>query len=107
VDSHVTTDEPTTGGAHDDSERSRAYLTEKNRLLTDRVDELEATLERKNERIDTLEAEIERLTEELAGRDRESGDPQEARTVDPEGDNGSETASVWGRTKRLLGSSSE
>jgi len=75
--------------------------------LTERVDELEATLADKNERIDTLEAEVERLTEELASRDRESGDPQDAHSVDAgEGDDESETASVWGRTKRLFGSNS-
>ncbi|MFC7198499.1 hypothetical protein [Halospeciosus flavus] len=60
-----------------DSERSRAYLAEKNRLLGERIDELEATLAEKTERIDTLEAEVERLTEELATRDRETEQPHE------------------------------
>ena len=108
ADARDTTADSSPGVDTGDSERSRAYLTEKNRLLTDRVDELEATLEQKTERIDTLEAEIERLTEELAGRDREPGDPQEAGTVDAgERDDESETASVWGRTKRLFGSGSK
>ncbi|WP_323677234.1 hypothetical protein [Halorubellus sp. PRR65] len=91
-----------------DSERSRAYLVEKNRLLGERIDELEATLAEKTERIDTLEAEVERLTEELATRDREPGDPQESTPADTGGgDNESEPASVWGRTKRLFGSDSK
>jgi len=106
--SHASSGTSTTDAGRDESGRSRAYLTEKNRLLTDRVDELEATLERKNERVDALETEIERLTEELASRDREPEDPKEARTVDAgEGDNESETASVWGRAKQLFGSGSE
>jgi len=54
-----------------DSDRSRAYLAEKNRLLSERVDDLEATLEQKTERIETLEGEIERLTDELEARDQE------------------------------------
>jgi len=45
---------PDVGAA--DSERSRAYLAEKNRLLSERVDELEATLTEKTERIDASEA---------------------------------------------------
>ena len=62
----------TAGGTPDDADRSRAYLAEKNRLLTKRVDELHATLEQKTERIETLETEIERLIDELAARDRET-----------------------------------
>ncbi|GAB7011421.1 hypothetical protein [Halorubrum trueperi] len=108
ADAHDPATDSSPGGDAGDSERSRAYLAEKNRLLTERVDELEATLAEKTERIDTLEAEVERLTEELATRDREPGDPQESTTVDAgEGDNESETASVWGRTKRLFGSDSK
>jgi len=68
---------PDVGAA--DSERSRAYLAEKNRLLSERVDELEATLTEKTERIDALEAEIERLTDELATRGREERVPGRAR----------------------------
>ena len=108
ADAHGPAADSSPGGDAGDSERSRAYLAEKNRLLTERVDELEATLAEKTERIDTLEAEVERLTEELASRDRESGDPQETHTVDAgKHDDESETASVWGRTKRLFGSGSE
>ncbi len=106
--SHASSSTSTTDAGRDESDRSHAYLTEKNRLLTDRVDELEAALEQKNERIETLEAEIKRLTEELADRDRETDRTHEEQLVDAgECDDGSETASVWVRTKRLFGSGSE
>ena len=74
-DRNDTTDDTPGGSSPDvgaaDSERSRAYLAEKNRLLSERVDELEATLSEKTERIDALEAEVERLTDELATRGQE------------------------------------
>ena len=41
--------------------RNQAYLVEQNRLLNERIDELQETLEAKNERIDALEEEVERL----------------------------------------------
>lgn len=41
--------------------RSQAHLVEQNRLLNERIDELQATLAAKDERIDALEEEIERL----------------------------------------------
>jgi putative DNA primase/helicase len=108
TDAHDPATDSSPSGDAGNSERSRAYLAEKNRLLTERVDELEATLAEKTERIDTLEAEVERLTEELATRDRESGDPQESTPADTgEGDNESEPASMWSRTKRLFGSDSK
>ena len=75
ADPHSPPDKVTDSGTPDNADRSRAYLAEKNRLLSERVDELEATLEQKTERIDTLEAEIERLTDELAARDREIEQP--------------------------------
>jgi primase-polymerase (primpol)-like protein len=97
---------PDVGAA--DSERSRAYLAEKNRILSERVNELEATLAKKTERIEALEAEIEHLKEELSGRDRETDQTHEEHAASvSEGDDESETPSVWGRTKRLFGSGSE
>jgi primase-polymerase (primpol)-like protein len=80
TDFHGPPDGVTAGGTPDDADRSRAYLAEKTRLLTERVDELEAMLEQKNERINTLEAEIERLTDELTARDQEIEQPQEEET---------------------------
>jgi len=94
-----------TGADSGESDPSHAYLTEKTRLLTARVDELEATIDRKNERIKTLEAEIERLEGALAAGNREPGDPQDVRTVDAdEVDDEAEEASVWDRTKQWFGS---
>jgi len=77
ADPHGSPDGVTAGKTPDDANRSRAYLAEKNRLLSERVDELEATLEQKTERIKTLEAEVERLTDELATRDRETAQSHE------------------------------
>ena len=77
ADPHGSPDGVTAGRTPDDADRSRAYLAEKNRLLSERVDELEATLEQKTERIETLEAEVERLTDELATRDRETAQSHE------------------------------
>jgi primase-polymerase (primpol)-like protein len=100
-----TTAAESSADARADSERSRAYLTEKNRLLSERVDELEATLEQKTERIDTLEAEIERLTDELATRDQQDGQFQgEQAATTRERSSESETRSVW---ERLFGGRSE
>jgi len=80
TDSHSPLDGVTAGGTPDDADRSRAYLAEKNRLLTERVDELEAMLEQKTKRINTLEAEIERLTDEFTARDQETEQPYEEET---------------------------
>uniref|UniRef100_UPI0034A1C922 phage NrS-1 polymerase family protein n=1 Tax=Halorussus halophilus TaxID=2650975 RepID=UPI0034A1C922 len=54
----------------EDAGRSRAYLSEKNRLLTDRVEELETLLEWKNDRIDDLETELEQQEANLKECDR-------------------------------------
>jgi primase-polymerase (primpol)-like protein/uncharacterized small protein (DUF1192 family) len=93
---------PDVGAA--DSERSRAYLAEKNRLLSERVDELEATLAEKTERIDALEAEIERLTDELATRGREEESQGEHAATRSENSSESESASML---SRLFGGRSE
>ena len=47
-----------------DSRRSPAYLMERNRLLAERVAELETTLKEKNERIDRLESRLRRRADE-------------------------------------------
>ncbi|GAA0682739.1 hypothetical protein ACFQDG_00225 [Natronoarchaeum mannanilyticum] len=97
------TEKPAADEGSDSSERTWVYLTEKNRLLADRVDELEARLEQKNERIDQLEAEIERLTPERTDRDRERQQVHEDQSTSTREDNsGSETASIWRRTKQLF-----
>jgi len=101
------TSESSTTASRDESgqNRNRAYLVEKNRLLTDRVDELEATLEQKTERIEQLEATIEDLKTELAERDREIEQTREEQAgTTSDCDTASETASLWGR---LFGGSSK
>jgi len=97
-DSHDPPDGVATGGTPDEADRSRAYLAEKNRLLSERVDELEATLEQKTERIETLEAEIERLTNEPTARDQETEQPhkEDSGTGGETGDD-SELASLLSR----------
>ena len=103
------TSEPSTAATRDKSDwapnRNRAYLVEKNRLLTDRVDKLEATLEQKTERIEQLETTIEDLKTELVERNREIEQTREelAETTS-DGNPTSETASLWGR---LFGDSSK
>jgi len=101
--SHGSTVKSATDEDSDSSERTRAYLAEKNRLLADRVDELEATVKQKDERIEQLEAEIEQLTAERVDHNQER---QQAHEDEPaltgEDNSGSETASVWRRTKQLF-----
>ena len=97
--SQITTDpsgetDTDTADGIEESTRSQAHLSEKNRLLTDRVDELEATLEQKNERIDALEAEIHRLKDALTSRD------QETQQVLQETVEESKSDSLWKRTKK-------
>ncbi|WP_254799182.1 hypothetical protein [Natrinema hispanicum] len=73
--------------------------------MTGRVDELEATLEQKNERIDLLEATIEDLKTELAERNREIKQTREEQVdTASDCDTASETSSLWGR---LFGESSK
>jgi len=103
-----TADETHVGSSPDvgaaDSEQSRAYLAEKNRLLSDRVDELEATLAEKTERIDALEAKIERLTDELATRGRE--EESQGEHVSTASENGAESESS-SMLSRIFGGRSE
>ena len=89
----------------DDSTRRQAHLIEKNRLLADRVDELELLLEQKNERIDALEAEIEQSTNEHAARDHPIEQAQDAH-AESVSENNPETAtpSLW---ERIVGRRSE
>ncbi|RDI69553.1 phage NrS-1 polymerase family protein [Halopelagius longus] len=103
--SHTSSGDITSNAGGDESDRTHAYLVEKNRLLTERVDELEARLERKNERIDTLEAELEKLTDERAARDRATEQTEDAHTeAANESDSEETTPSLW---DRLVGRRSE
>jgi len=78
-------------------------LIEKNRLLTDRVDELEATLEQKNERIDRLEATNRRLRDQLTICEErlEKHDQRSERETDA--DSSPDHDSLWTRTKQFVG----
>ncbi|WP_254533518.1 hypothetical protein [Natrinema gelatinilyticum] len=58
--------ESSTIDRRDETKQNHAYLVEKNRLLRDRINDLEATVEKKEERITELEEEIEQLKVDLA-----------------------------------------
>ncbi|SFL66954.1 hypothetical protein SAMN04487950_4544 [Halogranum rubrum] len=97
-------DAPTTDSDDADNTRSRAYLVEKNRLLRERVNTLEATLEERDERIDELETEVARLTDADAVQPRQSDAVNDDRRTEATDDDAeSEATSLWGRTKRLFG----
>ncbi|WP_049915135.1 phage NrS-1 polymerase family protein [Natrialba taiwanensis] len=93
---------PTTGD-RDEPAKNHAYLVEKNRLLSDRVDDLEATLKEKDDRIDELEATNELLREQL--RDCQETLERREQTSNPEMDETSadEDNSIWGRVRRFAG----
>ncbi|WP_254280752.1 hypothetical protein [Haloarcula marina] len=89
-------------------QREQSYLTEKNRLLRDRVNELEATLAQKNDRIDTLEATIRDLQETLS--ERKSEDERLGGQDDKSGDADvydSDKRPLWGRAKRFIANDEE
>jgi len=77
-------------------DRSRAYLAEKNRLLTERVEKLERLFEWKNERIDELEADVERLTAELIERAQATSRTHEEQAIDVNPDEGNHSWSLSG-----------
>jgi len=70
ADPHGTPDGVTTGGTPDEADRSRAYLAEKNRLLSERVDELAAR-----------DRETEQSHKEDSGTARETGDNSEPPSI--------------------------
>ena len=103
--SHLNSENVASDADGDESDRTHAYLIEKNRLLIERVNELEARLERKNEEIDTLEAELEQLTDERAARDRTTEQIEDVHTgAASESDSETATPSLW---DRLVGRRSE
>jgi len=101
------------GNTHQDGtpstgQREQTYLTEKNRLLRERVNDLETTLEQKNDRIDTLEATVRDLREKLDERESENerfGEQEDVGGDIDEGDSTEQT--VWGRAKRFLANDHE
>ncbi|WP_117595436.1 phage NrS-1 polymerase family protein [Haloprofundus halophilus] len=86
-------------------DRSDAYVSEKNRLLAERVGTLETRIKRKDKRIEWLEAEVQRLESELSDDDTESVSKAESQHVSNDGEPGS--ASLWRRTKRLFRTDAE
>ena len=102
AEAEAETDAPTTDGDDADNTRSRTYLVEKNRLLRERVNSLEATLNKRDERIEELEAEVERLgNAETAQTKQPDDDDSHPEATDDDAE--SETSSLWGRTKQLFG----
>ncbi|OAQ51520.1 hypothetical protein HTG_19120 [Natrinema mahii] len=105
TESEHRTSEPSTTATRDKSERTpnRAYLVEKNRLLTDRVDELKATLEQKTERIEQLEATNRTLRDQLTTCEErlEMHDQRSERETDM--DSSPDHDSLWTRTKQFVG----
>ncbi|NEU59140.1 hypothetical protein [Halorussus sp. MSC15.2] len=96
---------PSADASHDESERSQAYLAEKNRLLAERVEELETILEWKNDRIDELETEIARLEAAVEDCEQEVDELRERQGDGVGGEDAeSESATVLERTKQWFGS---
>ncbi|ELY62816.1 hypothetical protein C489_21106 [Natrinema versiforme JCM 10478] len=91
--------ESSTAGSRDEPARNHAYLVEKNRLLTDRINDLEATLEEKDERIADLEATNETLREALSDCQEalERREQSSSHEIDADDSN-----SIWGRARRFV-----
>ena len=95
--------ESSTTDNRDEPAQNHAYLVEKNRLLSDRVDDLEATLEEKDDHIAELETTNEALREQLSDyqeeleRREDSSDPEVDETSTDEDD------SIWTRARRFVG----
>ncbi|WP_425494407.1 hypothetical protein [Natronoglomus mannanivorans] len=92
----------TVGGTDSDQ---AAYLAEKNQLLSERVADLEATIEQKNERLEELETDNGALREQLdACEDQleefERLDQQSELETGAETDG--EDASIWNRARRFV-----
>ncbi|OAQ51369.1 hypothetical protein HTG_17685 [Natrinema mahii] len=102
-DTNSSQSESSIAGSRNESAQNHAYLIEKNRLLTDRVDDLETTLEEKDDRINELEATNEALREHL--RDCQEALEHCDQASNPEMDEASanEGDSIWGRAKQFVG----
>ncbi|WP_042661976.1 hypothetical protein [Haloferax sp. ATB1] len=103
--SKLETGPETTDVDTDEPDRQNTYLLEKNQLLSTRVNELEATIEQKDERIAELERQIEDLSVEPSAGSGEDNREQGQRTGGTE-DN-SDNTSLLNRTRRLFSGNSE
>nr|WP_233265125.1 hypothetical protein [Halomarina oriensis] len=96
---HAGEDEDTSdaegGDATQPSDRSHAYLVERNRLLREQIDRLETDLEDADERIESLRAIVDQLEADLTEREQ---------TIDTlrEDAQSRESRGVWGRAKRAF-----
>ena len=93
--------ETTEAGAGDSSDgRERAYLKERNTVLSTKLEQREATIDELREQVETLEAELAAL--QSLPRLNETGRDQSAPRVEGD-DNDSVRVSVWSRVKSLVG----
>ncbi|WP_049890855.1 phage NrS-1 polymerase family protein [Natrinema versiforme] len=98
--------ESSTTSSRDEPAQNHAYLVEKNRLLTDRVDELEATLEEKDDRINELEATNETLREHLSDCQEVLERRDQASNPEMDEAGADDSDSIWGRARRFVGNDS-
>ncbi|MWV40992.1 hypothetical protein [Natrialba sp. INN-245] len=80
------------------------YLAEKNQLLSERVADLEATLEQKDDRIEELEDENAALREALSTCEDQLERFNQQPAIETDGDTASDNGrdSIWNRTKRFV-----
>ncbi len=95
--------ESSTAGSHDEPAQTHAYLVEKNRLLTDRIDDLETTLDEKDERIVELKADNQELREALSDCQEELERHDQASSPEMDEGGADDGDSIWGRAKRFVG----
>ncbi|MCU4744115.1 hypothetical protein [Natronoglomus mannanivorans] len=94
-----TSTEQTVGGT--DGARA-AYLAEKNQLLSERVSDLEATLEEKNERIEELEADNWVLRERLDACEDQLEELDQQSEFETDAETGGEDDSIWNRARQFV-----
>ncbi|WP_222914074.1 hypothetical protein [Natrinema sp. SYSU A 869] len=95
--------ESSIAGSRDEPVQNHAYLVEKNRLLTDRVDDLEVTLEEKDERIADLEATNKTLREALSDCQEALESREQASSPEKDETGADDGDSIWGRARRFVG----
>ncbi|SFT09256.1 phage NrS-1 polymerase family protein [Halostagnicola kamekurae] len=95
--------ESSTTENRDEPAQNHAYLVEKNRLLSDRVGDLETTLEEKDERIADLEATNEALREQLSDYQEELEHRDQASDPEVDETGPDQDDSIWTRARRFVG----
>ncbi|WP_317175935.1 hypothetical protein [Halomontanus rarus] len=79
-----------------------AYLAEKNQLLRERVADLEATIEEKNERLEALEADNRTLREQLDACEDQLEELEQRSELETSAETDSEDDSIWTRARRFV-----